>query len=214
VIATLQVGSNPGEAGETQQTLLVSLRSTQPTRLDQTYAARPNVHKTTSETEMSRKIALVFGGSRGIGAATVQALARDHDVAFTYVTSPPAAIPSPGGARVAAYRVEITDPAAVAEVFADVARDRGRAPDCVVANAGINVPTAPVAQFEREHFRRLVEVNIVGAFNILQEASRRVADNGSIIALTTSLVRVGAPGFGPYSATKAAAECLVRSLSK
>ena len=163
---------------------------------------------------MSRKIALVFGGSRGIGAACVEALARDgHDVAFTFVASQPAAREA-GGARIQPYRAEITDPAQVAQVFADVARDFGGAPSCVVANAGINVPPGPLAQFAPENFRRLVEVNIVGAFNILQEAARQVADNGAIIALTTSLVRVAAPGLGPYSATKAAVECLVRSLSK
>jgi 3-oxoacyl-[acyl-carrier protein] reductase len=157
---------------------------------------------------MSKKIALVFGGSRGIGAACVEALAQGgFDVAFTYVANPPS-----GGGR--AYRVEITEPAEVAQVFADVARDLGGAPSCVVANAGINVPPAPVAQFDRDNFRRLVEVNIVGAFNILAEAARQVADGGTIIALSTSLVRVSAPGLGPYSATKAAVESLVRAMSK
>ena len=160
---------------------------------------------------MSKKIALVFGGSRGIGAACVKALAASgHDVAFTYVANPPVAGEGPGRA----YRVEITEPADVAGVFADVTRDFGGPPHCVVANAGINVPPGPLAQFDRENFRRLVEVNIVGAFNILQEAARQVADGGAIIALTTSLVRVAAPGLGPYSASKAAVECLVRSLSK
>jgi len=57
-------------------------------------------------------------------------------------------------------------------------------------------------------------VNIVGAFNVLREAARNVEDGGSIIALTTSLVRHAAPGIGPYSATKGAVECLVRSLAK
>ena len=69
-------------------------------------------------------------------------------------------------------------------------------------------------QFDDENFRRLVEVNIVGAFNILREAARQVADGGTIIAVSTSLVRVAAPGLGPYSATKAAVESMVRSMSK
>lgn len=159
---------------------------------------------------MSKKIALVFGGSRGIGAACVDALIDDgFEAAWTYVSSKPA-----GAAQGRAYKVEITDAAQVAKVFADVAADLGGAPACVVANAGINVPPGPLAQFDPANFRRLVEVNIVGAFNILQEAARQVTDGGAIIALTTSLVRFAAPGLGPYSATKAAVECLVRSLSK
>ncbi len=159
---------------------------------------------------MTNKIALVFGGSRGIGAACVAALAADgYDVAFTYVSNPPQ-----GETLGRSYRVEITEAAEVAKVFADVQADFGAAPSVVIANAGINVPPAPLAQFDAANFRRLIEVNLVGAFNILQEAARQVADNGAIIALTTSLVRVAAPGLGPYSATKAAVECLVRSLSK
>src|SRR3546814_613910 len=158
---------------------------------------------------MSKKIALVFGGSRGIGAACVEALAEDgFEVAWTYVRSAPA-----GTAKGKAYKVEITDAAQVARVFADVAADFGGAPTCVVANAGINVPPAPLAQFDPADFRRLVEVNIVGAFNILQEAAKQVTDGGAIIALTTSLVRFAAPGLGPSSATKAAVDCPVRSLS-
>jgi 3-oxoacyl-[acyl-carrier protein] reductase len=159
---------------------------------------------------MTNKIALVFGGSRGIGAACVAALAADgYEVAFTYVSNPPQ-----GETLGRSYKVEITEPAEVAKVFADVKAEFGAAPSVVVANAGINVPPAPLAQFDAANFRRLIEVNLVGAFNILQEAARQVADNGAIIALTTSLVRVAAPGLGPYSATKAAVECLVRSLSK
>jgi 3-oxoacyl-[acyl-carrier protein] reductase len=160
---------------------------------------------------MSNKpLALVFGGSRGIGAACVQALLRDgHDVALTYVSAAPPAL---DGVR--AYAADVRDAAAVARVFADAARDFGRAPQAVIANAGINVPPGPLAQFADEPFRQLVEVNIVGAFNVLREAARQVADGGAIIALTTSLVRHAAPGLGPYSATKAAVECLVRSLAK
>ena len=164
---------------------------------------------------MSSKIALVFGGSRGIGAACVQALAADGFlVAFTYVANPPNLTGGVSDAQIRAYRAEITDPADVAQVFADVARDFGAAPSCVVANASINVPPSPIAQFDDGDFRRLIEVNIVGAFNILREAGRQVTDGGTIIAVSTSLVRVAAPGLGPYSATKAAVESMIRSMSK
>lgn len=164
---------------------------------------------------MSKKIALVFGGSRGIGAACVEALNADgFDVALTYVSNPPAEASAAPGTTVKAYQANIEKPEEVARVFADVARDFGGAPTCVVANAGINVPPGPVAQFDPASFRRLVEVNIVGAFNILQEAARQVVDGGTIIATTTSMVRHAVPGGGPYTASKAAVESLIRSMAK
>ncbi len=164
---------------------------------------------------MSNKIALVFGGTRGIGAASVHALAKEgFDVAYTYVTSTPNLPERIGDARTRGYAVDICNVDQVEQVFADVARDFGGAPHCVLANAGINVAPGPIGQFNRDDFRRLVEVNIVGAFNILSAAARHVVDGGSIIALTTSLVRHAVPGVGPYSASKAAVESLVRSMAK
>jgi 3-oxoacyl-[acyl-carrier protein] reductase len=155
------------------------------------------------------QLALVFGGSRGIGAACVQTLAREgYTVAYTYAT---AANPDCPGR---AYRADITDSAQVAAVFTQAAQDAGVAPAVVVANAGINVPPGPMAQFDAQAFERLLQVNVMGAFHVLQHAARHVLDGGAIVALTTSLVRHAAPGLGPYSATKAAVECLVRSMSK
>jgi 3-oxoacyl-[acyl-carrier protein] reductase len=128
-------------------------------------------------------------------------------VASTYVSNKLA-----DGAH--SYRCDVRDAASVAQAFADAQRDFGRAPTAVLANAGINVPPGPLAQFGDEPMRQLVEVNIIGAFNVLRETARQVADGGAIVALTTSLVRHAAPGLGPYSASKAAVECLVRSLAK
>jgi 3-oxoacyl-[acyl-carrier protein] reductase len=159
---------------------------------------------------MSKKLALVFGGSRGIGAASVAALQRDgFDVAYTYVATEPK---EQGAAK--AYRCDVEDPASVAQAFSQCKRDFGQAPHVVVVNAGINVPPGPLSAYPVEDFRRVVEVNLVGAFNLLAESARQVPDGGSIIALTTSMVRGLAPNFGPYVATKAAVESLVRALSR
>ena len=161
-----------------------------------------------------RPLALVFGGSRGIGAACVEALlAAGFDVGYT-ATRQTAAIAPRGAGRAAGYAADVRDTAAVAQAFADAQRDFGRPVSAVVANAGINVPPAPLAQFADERFRALVEVNIVGAFHVLREAARQVADGGAIVALTTSMVRLAVPGGGPYTASKAAVEGLVRSLAK
>ena len=171
---------------------------------------------------MHNPVAIVFGGSRGIGRACVDALVREgFDVALTYVSSADAARQASSGAaalrsgaHVRPYAVEVRDAAAVDGLFAQVAQDFGAPVGCVLANAGINVPPGPVASFDGEAFRRLMEVNLFGAFNILSAAARHVSDGGSILALTTSLVRVSMAGLGPYSASKAAVEALVRALSR
>lgn len=159
---------------------------------------------------MNLNIALVFGGSRGIGAACVEALVADgFHVAYTATADA-----SAGWAHTRAYRCDIRDPTQVAQAFASVQADFGGKPHCVIANAGINVPPTPLAEFPLERFRELVDVNILGAFNVLSQAAREIADGGSIIALTTSMVRHAVAEGGPYTATKAAVESLVRSLAK
>lgn len=77
-------------------------------------------------------------------------------------------------------------------MFADLARDLGGAPACVVVNAGINLPPAPVERFGDDDFRTLVDVNLVGTFNLLKAAAN----------------------VGPYCTTKAAVESLVRAMAK
>ena len=153
-----------------------------------------------------KKLALVFGGSRGIGAACVDALKTEFDVAHTYVSG--------STAKPNAYRTDVRSADEVAAAFEQTQQDFGRQIGCVVVNAGIGVPPGPIAQFDPENFRRLIEVNVVGAFNVLREAGQRVADGGSIIAITTSMVRHAVPGFGPYAGSKAAVECMVRSMAK
>nr|CAD6615243.1 short-chain dehydrogenase [Rhizobium sp. Khangiran2] len=149
------------------------------------------------------KTALIVGGSRGIGAATVQAMRTEGwKVEATSTSGKDGSIP-----------VDIRDPASVEAAFAEAKARLGKL-DCVVANAGINVPPGPLATFDNDRMRDLVETNIIGAFNVLKAAAAGVEDNGVIIALTTSLVRHAVPGVGPYAATKAAVEALLRSLAK
>lgn len=157
----------------------------------------------------SSPVVIVFGGSRGIGAACARAFADSGwQVVSTYATKASDATPGKS------YQVDIRDVAAVARVFDQAQADFGAAPQAVVANAGINVPGAPLASFNPDAFRQLLDVNLIGAFNVLAESARRVKDGGAIIAVTTSLVRHVVPGTGPYAATKAAVESLVRAMAK
>jgi 3-oxoacyl-[acyl-carrier protein] reductase len=157
------------------------------------------------------KIALVFGGSRGIGAACVTRLRDEgYQVAWTYVSDQAPEVQD--GDR--AYRCDVRHASDVEAIFAYVMRDFGHGPNVVVANAGINRPPAPLADFDEGHFRDLMEVNLFGAFNVLRTAARQAKEGDSLIALTTSMVRVAIPGGGPYTASKAAVESLVKSLSK
>lgn len=159
-----------------------------------------------------KKLALVFGGSRGIGKATVDELIdKGYQVAWTYVSSAPVDTESPD---CRAYLVEVSDAGQVRDCFEKVQTDFGRTPDCVVVNAGINLPPAPVSQFADESFEQIMKVNLFGAFNILKCAASLVQPGGTIIAVTTSMVRVGIPGGGPYTASKAAVEALIRSMAK
>lgn len=157
----------------------------------------------------SSPVVIIFGGSRGIGAACMDAFAAaGWQVAATYATQAPA------GARGRHYPCDIRDAAAVARVFERAQADFGAPPQAVIANAGINVPGGPVASFKPEDFRLLMDVNLIGAFNVLAEAGRRVRDGGAIIAITTSLVRHAVAGTGPYTASKAAVESLVRAMAR
>lgn len=164
---------------------------------------------------MTAPLAIITGGSRGIGAACVQALHRDgFDVAFTYVSAPEAAhsLEIPG--HVKAYAVDVRDVSAVSDIFKKIIHDFGTRPQVVVANAGINLPYLPIGQYSHESFRQIMEVNLFGTFNILHEAANCVRDGGSIIGMTTSMVRHAVPGAGAYTASKAAVEALIRSMAK
>ncbi|MEM5500427.1 SDR family oxidoreductase [Ahrensia kielensis] len=157
---------------------------------------------------MSKKKALIIGGSRGIGQAIVTAMAQDWQIAYTYANAPDAASSVPG------FQADIRDATSITSAFDAAEALFGGPMNCVIVNAGINVPAAPVADFPVENFRMLVEVNLIGAFNALSEAARRVSNGGTITALTTALVRQPVAGTGPYTATKAAVEALLRSMQK
>ena len=164
---------------------------------------------------MTRPLAIITGGSRGIGAACVQALYRDgFNVAFTYVNSSEAAQALEVTEHVKAYALDVCNIDAVAQTFKHIINDFEVRPQVVVVNAGINLPYLPIGQYSHESFKQIMAVNLFGAFNVLHEAAHAVLDGGSIIGMTTSLVRYAAAGTGAYTASKAGVEALIRSMAK
>ncbi|MGN7870009.1 SDR family oxidoreductase [Paracoccus sp. 22332] len=165
-----------------------------------------------------RRIALVTGASRGIGAAIAKRLAADgFAVVVNYSGSASAAadvvseIESAGGRAVAA-QADVADPKEVSNLF-DRAEDAFGVPQVLVNSAGI-MQLAPIAQSDDDLFDKTIAVNLKGTFNTLREAARRMQDGGRIINLSTSVVGAKLPTYGVYTATKAAIEAMGAILSK
>jgi 3-oxoacyl-[acyl-carrier protein] reductase len=152
---------------------------------------------------LTGKTALVTGGSRGIGRAIVQRLARDGaTVVFTFKDNKAAADEVtdrlPGTVAVRADQEELTSIAAMFEPVRDGL-------DILVNNAAIN-PCAPIADVTADEFDRVMTVNAKFPLLAMREAAAVLRDNGRIINVSTLNTVVPAPGHALYCASKAALE--------
>ncbi|MFM0644184.1 SDR family oxidoreductase [Paraburkholderia bryophila] len=168
--------------------------------------------------QLTGKVALVFGGSRGIGAAAARRLANEGaDVAVTYVSAPEraaetvAAIESTGRAGLA-IEADSADPAAIAAAVAQTVERFGRL-DIAVVNAGILL-RGDVATVSVEDLDRMLNVNVRGVFLAIQAAAARLTEGGRIITIgSNTAVRSGHPGSSVYSMTKAAVAVMVKGIA-
>lgn len=169
--------------------------------------------------KLTGKVALVTGGSRGIGAAIAKRLATDGaSVAITYskdakaATTVVKAIESNGG-KALAIQADAADAKAIQSAVDKTVSALGQL-DILVSNAGIAVPK----RFEDtslEELDRLIDVNIRGTFVITQAALKHMKDNGRIILIGSCVgERVMTPGLVPYSATKGAVKMFAQGLSR
>ncbi len=168
---------------------------------------------------LAGKVALVTGGSRGIGAAVAKRLARDGAaVALTYSGSRQKAeevaraIESAGG-RAMGIQADSRDPEAVRAAVAQTVKKLGRL-DVLVNNAGV-VALAPIEQFSMEDFDRLVAVNIKGVFVATQEAVRHMGEGGRIIMIgSVNSDSMPFAGGSVYALTKGAVASFTRGLAR
>jgi 3-oxoacyl-[acyl-carrier protein] reductase len=164
------------------------------------------------------RVALVTGGSGGIGRAGAERLGADGFAVVVHYAGgkdraeeTAAAVTRAGGRAVVAGG-DVADEAEMTEVF-DVAEREFGGLDVVVHSAGI-MPLAPVAQMDLDTFDRIQRTNVRGTFVVDQLAARRVRSGGAIINFSTSVTRLQIPGYGAYAASKGAVEALTLILAR
>ncbi|MEM7485870.1 MAG: SDR family oxidoreductase [Bacteroidota bacterium] len=167
---------------------------------------------------VSNKVALVTGASRGIGTEVALHLAKaGAKVIINYSGSKEAAeevvkqIKKSGGDAIA-IKADVSNSQDVKNLFDTAIAHYGKI-DVLVNNAGIMINTL-IKDTTDEDFAKQLDVNVKGVFNTLREAATKLAENGSIINFSTSVNRIMLPTYGPYVATKAAVEQLTRVFAK
>lgn len=164
------------------------------------------------------RVAVVTGGSRGIGRAVARRLAQDglavvvnyaHDATAAEETV--AAITASGGRAVGA-QADVADEGAVAAVF-DRAEQEFGGVDVVVNCAG-RLALSPIADLDLAVLDALHRTNIRGAFVVAQQAARRLRAGGSFVGFSTSVVGTQFPGYGAYAASKGAVEAITLILAR
>ncbi len=167
-------------------------------------------------------VAIITGGSRGLGRDMVQSVARSgKDVIFTYQSNRDAADTlvhevEGMGRRAAALQLDAGDAATfdafvgrVREVLSDWDTDEF---DFLVNNAGIGVH-ASMAETTEEQFDRLMDIHVKGPFFLTQRLLPLMADGGRIVNVSTGLARFATPGYAAYASAKGAVEVMTRYMA-
>jgi 3-oxoacyl-[acyl-carrier protein] reductase len=169
--------------------------------------------------KLANKVALVTGGSRGIGAAVAKRLAADGaNVAITYAKDAKAASAvvkaiERAGQKAIAIQADAIDANAVAAAVEETVATFGRL-DVLVNNAGTAIPKAFV-ETTLEEMDRVLDINVRGVFVATQAALRHMNEGGRIIMIGSAVgERVLVPGLVPYSATKGAVKIFTQGLSR
>ena len=164
------------------------------------------------------RVAIVTGGTRGIGRETIRLLAaRGYAVVVNYLHDRRAAESTveailAANSDAVAIRADVADDLDVARLFAETIAVFGGI-DVVVHALGSPVTATPVAEFDLDVLDALVRINTRAAFIVNREAARHLRNGGAIVNLTSSANSSSLPTYGLYAATKAATDVLTRALA-
>ena len=164
------------------------------------------------------RVALVTGGSGGIGRVASERLARDGiAVAVHYAGNKTRAdevveaITSAGG-RAMTVSGDVADEQAMDEAFDAVERSFGGV-DVVVHTAGRMI-LGPLSDFDLADLDGMIRTNIRGTFVVDRLAAKRVRDGGAIVNFSSSVVKIALPTYAPYAATKGAVDAVSLILAR
>ena len=170
------------------------------------------------DTETTTRVALVTGGSGGIGRAVAERLAKDGIAVGVHYAGNKAkadetvaAIVAAGG-RATPVGGDVADEDAMSAAFDAVEAEFGGI-DVVVNTAGIMV-LSPIATLDLDDLDRMHRTNVRGTFVVSQQAARRVRGGGAIINFSTTVTRTKFPTYGAYVASKAAVEAMTLVLAR
>jgi 3-oxoacyl-[acyl-carrier protein] reductase len=169
--------------------------------------------------QLKGKVALVTGGSRGIGAAIAKRLASNGaKVALTYSKDAGAASAvveaiERGGGKAIAIKADAADAKAAKDVVEKVVATFGQL-DVLVNNAGTAFPK-PFEESTLEEIDRVIDINVRGVFATTHAALKHMNNGGRIIMIGSAVgERVAAPGLVPYAGTKGAVKMFTQALSR